>query len=319
MPILSLYSSSKSARENVGNKGVGFRSVFASTASVEVWSHTSDRRWWGMLLMRPARLDPRPDGWTSGEAASFYCPEPLSGEPGEDKLEEEMETLIILRSVPPHQAQPIVRRRPSASSRACHSSSSNVAPGSGDGRLNIVLDDGDGDAAVKRADLPVAWQTGHAERVGLPVPQAVRDATGLGRKCRSPSSPAADPRAHRCTGLTFRQSNRPDTASTCTLIFTSIAVAGRLRFDAPTRRRTADRSARMERLASGDAAIVVGGPGPGPRCVHGRTSGALRPPCPARASICAERSSLDSSHRRNGSVGSCVMASRPIPHSPAGR
>jgi hypothetical protein len=172
--LLSLHSSSKRAQESVGNKGVGFRSVFACTDRVEVWSHASDGGWWGMLLRHPARFDPRPPGWTSAEAASFYRPEKLNGGPTKDGLE--METLILLR-VPPHHADPVVEaiRLLKNLSLVFLERRARFQ----DGRLNVVLDDGAGDRAVQRVTLPAAWRSGHAERVGLPVPPAVRDATGL--------------------------------------------------------------------------------------------------------------------------------------------
>lgn len=173
--LLSLHSSAKRAQESIGNKGVGFRSVFASAREVEVWSHASDGGWWGMRLQHPARLDPRPAGWTSDEAASFYLPEQLCGEPGVAGVD--AETLVCLRAIPPDSAEMIVeaigflRGLPLVflERRAQFQ----------DGRLSVVLDDGANAPSVQPVGLPVEWEISHAERVGLRVPQAVRDTTGL--------------------------------------------------------------------------------------------------------------------------------------------
>jgi hypothetical protein len=73
--LLTLHTSSKTARESVGNKGVGFRSVFASSNEVEVCSRAADGRWWGLRLRHPATLDPDEHEWNGSEVASFYAPE----------------------------------------------------------------------------------------------------------------------------------------------------------------------------------------------------------------------------------------------------
>lgn len=80
MSLLTLRTSSKTAAESVGNKGVEFRSVFASAPEVEICSRARDRRWWGMRLSHPARL---PDGavdWTAPDVASFYAPRPTDAD-----------------------------------------------------------------------------------------------------------------------------------------------------------------------------------------------------------------------------------------------
>jgi len=78
--LLTLHTSSKSARDSIGNKGVGFRSVFASSNVVEVCSRAADGGWWGLRLHHPARLEPEDQTWTKDEVASFYSPEPWQTE-----------------------------------------------------------------------------------------------------------------------------------------------------------------------------------------------------------------------------------------------
>ena len=80
--LLSLHSSSKSARESVGNKGIGFRSVFGATKEVEVCSRTQDNAWWGMKLQHPTLMEPPGNQWGRPDAASFYQPKFYSPEEG---------------------------------------------------------------------------------------------------------------------------------------------------------------------------------------------------------------------------------------------
>lgn len=94
--LLSMHSSSKSAGESIGNKGVGFRSVFAAGSQVEVCSRAEDGHWWGMRLQHPARFDVTIDSWISQDAASFYAPMMLSTEP---ELDSGYVTLIRLQSI----------------------------------------------------------------------------------------------------------------------------------------------------------------------------------------------------------------------------
>ncbi len=56
--LCSLNTSNKSARIAIGNKGVGFRSVFSATNRVRVWSQSPDARsgdprWWGVEFRCP--------------------------------------------------------------------------------------------------------------------------------------------------------------------------------------------------------------------------------------------------------------------------
>ncbi len=92
--LLTLHTSSKSAQESVGNKGVGFRSVFASAAQVEVSSRAADGNWWGMSLRHPTSVEEAPENWSEAIAASFYHPAPHQAE-GRDGHS----TVIRLRDV----------------------------------------------------------------------------------------------------------------------------------------------------------------------------------------------------------------------------
>jgi len=63
--LCSLNTSNKEANNAIGNKGVGFRSVFAATNRVRVWSKapdlsSTDGRWWGIELRRPFPGKPFP-------------------------------------------------------------------------------------------------------------------------------------------------------------------------------------------------------------------------------------------------------------------
>ena len=60
--LLSLHTSNKSPDESLGNKGIGFRSVFDVSDRVQVWSRCRDEHtWWGVELLRPAT----PSAWLS--------------------------------------------------------------------------------------------------------------------------------------------------------------------------------------------------------------------------------------------------------------
>lgn len=72
--LLSLHSSTKLARESVGNKGVGFRSVFASSDQVEVWSRCAEGGFWGLGLTHPGRVLTQEADWSENRTASFYGP-----------------------------------------------------------------------------------------------------------------------------------------------------------------------------------------------------------------------------------------------------
>ncbi|MGY6217138.1 hypothetical protein ACW73L_18420 [Methylolobus aquaticus] len=54
--LLSLHTSNKSPDQSMGNKGIGFRSVFSIGDRVEVWSRCRDEKsWWGVEMHWPAR------------------------------------------------------------------------------------------------------------------------------------------------------------------------------------------------------------------------------------------------------------------------
>ena len=48
--LCSLHSSNKDPDEALGNKGIGFRSVFGVARSVTIWSRCADGGWWGLEL-----------------------------------------------------------------------------------------------------------------------------------------------------------------------------------------------------------------------------------------------------------------------------
>ncbi|WP_018158331.1 sacsin N-terminal ATP-binding-like domain-containing protein [Thioalkalivibrio sp. ALE14] len=101
--LLSLHSSTKSAKESVGNKGVGFRSVFAAAPEAEVWSRLDDGSWWGLRMRHPSRLQPAPVvTWASPEVASFYTPELL--ETDTNGRFSDYQTVIRLVDVRPERA-----------------------------------------------------------------------------------------------------------------------------------------------------------------------------------------------------------------------
>ncbi len=77
--LLSLHSSNKSAQESIGNKGVGFRSVFSASRNVEVLSRMESGGWWGIAMRHPdtAPADFPETEWKSNKVASFYNPSNL--------------------------------------------------------------------------------------------------------------------------------------------------------------------------------------------------------------------------------------------------
>ena len=116
--LLSTHTSSKSARDSVGNKGVGFRSVFGSARRVEVWSRC-DRGWWGLDMRHPSRHPDKPAGWSSADVASFYRPQllpPLSTADLAERLSvalpvplSELTTVIRLPALRPHALEEVER------------------------------------------------------------------------------------------------------------------------------------------------------------------------------------------------------------------
>ena len=170
--ILSLHSSAKTAAESVGNKGIGFRSVFAFGPEVEVWSRTCDEEWWGIRLRHPAATTPLVSGaWSADEVASFYAPELLSGDP------DEAGHLVTVVRVPGISLEKGRRVREAIADLA-------VRPLAflerrarfRDGRLQVVLDDG---KTVTTRQVSISAGHAHAERVGILVPEEVKRRTGL--------------------------------------------------------------------------------------------------------------------------------------------
>jgi hypothetical protein len=87
--LLSVNTSRKKAWEAIGNKGVGFKSVFGASSTVEVWSCHPSEGWWGFRLRHPFRPE---HAWSPAirafvealpqrAAPSFYFPEPLPTRP----------------------------------------------------------------------------------------------------------------------------------------------------------------------------------------------------------------------------------------------
>ncbi len=92
--LCALHASNKTVEQNFGNKGIGFRSVFAVSNRVEVWSRLQDGGWWGLEL----RTKCDPSKWqssaspaldnmvreisTSGLRPSFHLPRLLKSSSG---------------------------------------------------------------------------------------------------------------------------------------------------------------------------------------------------------------------------------------------
>ena len=173
--LLSMHTSPKSAAESVGNKGLGFRSVFHTSRVVEVWSTATGPEWWGMRLRHPARLEPHGVEWADTEVASFYSPEWLEGSP--PRSANRVCTLVCLEDIPEERATdaietigelkalPLIFIERRARFR--------------DGRLRVVLDDGLNEPVSRSVGLPPGWKALHAERVDIEVPDVVQKVTGL--------------------------------------------------------------------------------------------------------------------------------------------
>ncbi|GEM_PF-6601261 len=115
--LCSSDTSQKLAHQQIGNKGIGFKSVFSVADSVDVWSRHEAHGWWGIRMRHPFTTDharhiaatdgPLPE-WSelwSGiadalrgmPAPSFYFPEPLdpANAPAEAQLP--IKTVVLLR------------------------------------------------------------------------------------------------------------------------------------------------------------------------------------------------------------------------------
>lgn len=80
----SVNVSTKEAWEAIGNKGVGFKSVFGTARSAEVWSRHEDAGWWGFRVRHPfcaehavGEIAAYCAQLKNESAPSFYFPEPL--------------------------------------------------------------------------------------------------------------------------------------------------------------------------------------------------------------------------------------------------
>lgn len=110
--LLSLHDSTKSAGQSIDNKGVGFRSVFSASKTVDIWSRTksshNESAWWGLRLSHPVDQG-------NEKYASFYQPEPLgalansSDAPLPLDQSTEFVTAIILNNLLPKQQHRIIR------------------------------------------------------------------------------------------------------------------------------------------------------------------------------------------------------------------
>jgi hypothetical protein len=119
--LCSLHTSNKSPDESVGNKGIGFRSVFSLSSRVRVWSRMRDQsRWWGLEMHAPMtcsrweeRLadseavrrghehvweEPRPQVDIDEKRPSYHFPLPIwsDGEPGVVEQMEEISTAVVV-------------------------------------------------------------------------------------------------------------------------------------------------------------------------------------------------------------------------------
>ncbi len=114
--LCSLSTSNKDPNDSVGNKGVGFRSVFSVASRVEVWSRLDDGSWWGLEMLREgtpsalmASADPEviasiwPDDpplarhpAQDRRHPSFYFPLPRLGAPSAPRLDLDLWTTIVL-------------------------------------------------------------------------------------------------------------------------------------------------------------------------------------------------------------------------------
>ena len=111
--LCSVNTSRKRAWEAIGNKGVGFKSVFGAARTVTVWSRHPRAGWWGFRVRHPFK--PRHAAWSPGveeycrslqdkAAPSFYFPEPLrptaADLPSSSWVQRhDLETLVVLEDL----------------------------------------------------------------------------------------------------------------------------------------------------------------------------------------------------------------------------
>lgn len=121
--LCSISTSRKLACEAIGNKGIGFKSVFRTARSVEVWSRSpADQTWWGFRLVHGmnsedahaaaersiayagGELSPSwqqlwlsvADSLKAGPAPSFYFPEPLPASSAPAECTDDVLTVVVL-------------------------------------------------------------------------------------------------------------------------------------------------------------------------------------------------------------------------------
>jgi hypothetical protein len=179
--LLSLHSSAKTAKESVGNKGVGFRSVFSAAEAVEVWSRTTEGLWWGMCLTHPTQMRPAVGiEWTETLAASFYSPQQLQVTRGElDAQFDGYQTVVRLRQVRPERVE-VVDRSVRDLKRLPLRFLEHRAPNRT--ALRIAVDiraPGQDTTPVERSIIEDPHEVAVATAKNVPVTDAVRRDTGL--------------------------------------------------------------------------------------------------------------------------------------------
>lgn len=173
--LLSLHSSAKRAAESIGNKGVGFRSVFSVTQEVRVYSRTEDDGWWGMTLRHPAQIEPAPGTtWMENAVASFYAPQLLmDGAVAIDEFNE-YRTVVRLTEVRPERRNQVERTIHELMRLPLHFLCSRVRQPE---QLRLVLEirSEEPEHCERRIDEP----GGFASATAIEVPEEVRHETGL--------------------------------------------------------------------------------------------------------------------------------------------
>ncbi len=171
--LVSLHSSTKRAKESIGNKGVGFRSVFAAAPQVEVWSRTDEGRWWGLRMRHPSQLQPAPDvAWMESEVASFYAPEPITD--GVGTRFSAYQTVVRLLDVRPERAH-VLEQTVRDLMRVPMRFLEHRAPHPHELRILLML----GDAEVAHRIVDGAQEMAVSSTVTLAVSDEVRRDTGL--------------------------------------------------------------------------------------------------------------------------------------------
>jgi len=171
--LLSLHSSTKNAQESIGNKGVGFRSVFAAAPQVEVWSRTVSGQWWGLRMRHPNQLQPAPEAeWTAKDVPSFYAPRFLDH--GLDGRFSEYQTVVRLLGVRLERVQ-VLEQTVHELMRLPMRFLEHRAPCPKDLRIRFLF----GEAHVEHRVTENAREIAVSATVTEPVSEAVRRDTGL--------------------------------------------------------------------------------------------------------------------------------------------